>query len=81
MAELAVETVPETEDTQVEKKSRFQSFTINHPRTAKVVGVVAITAVTMGAVAAWQNRKQLLSQTEESEIDEETSSDESSETI
>ena len=41
----------------VEQTSRLKSFTVNHPRTAKVVGIAAITAVTLGAVQAWKTYK------------------------
>lgn len=44
---------------EIKKTSRLQSFTVNHPRTAKVVGIVAITAATMGAMTVWNNRKQI----------------------
>lgn len=80
MAELAVET-PETVEPQVEETSRFKTFTINHPRTAKVVGIAAVTALTLGAVQMWKARKQETTESEEFDIDEEVSSDESSETI
>jgi len=46
MAELAVETTTEAVEPQVEEKSRFKTFNVNHPRTAKVVGIAAVTALT-----------------------------------
>ena len=58
MAEPKIETIVETVETPVEKTSRFQSFTLNHPRTAKVVGIAAITAATLGAIQLWKNRQQ-----------------------
>lgn len=41
----------------VVKTSRLKSFQLNHPRTAKVVGIVAVTAATFG-VLAWRKNKQ-----------------------
>lgn len=77
MAEPGIETVTEVVDTPVEKTSRMQSFTINHPRTAKAVGIVAITAATLGAVAMWKNRKQMLDTIEgDTSDDSETDSSE-----
>ena len=63
MAEPAIET-PEAAEPQVEKTSRLKSFTLNHPRTAKVVGIVAVTAVTFGVIAKVQVRKQAVDTTE-----------------
>lgn len=58
MAEPGIETQTEILD-EVEKPSRLRSFKVNHPRTAKVVGIVAITAATLGALTVWKNRKQI----------------------
>ena len=58
MAEPKIETTVETVENPVEKTSRFQNFTLNHPRTAKAVGIVAITAATFGAIQVWKSRKQ-----------------------
>lgn len=63
MAEPAIELSSDIE-TQVEKTSRLKSFTVNHPRTAKIVGIAAITAVTLGAVSAWKAHKQDVETTE-----------------
>lgn len=43
---------------EVEETSRFRSFTVNHPRTAQFVGIAAITAATLGGMAAWKARQQ-----------------------
>jgi hypothetical protein len=64
MAELAIET-PEPTELEVEKTSRLKSFTVNHPRTAKVVGFAAITAVTLGAISAWKARNEQSETTED----------------
>lgn len=80
MAELAIET-PQAEEPEVEKTSRMKSFTVNHPRTAKVVGIAAVTAVTLGAVSAWKARKQESDSSEDTNTDEDPSFDASSETI
>lgn len=58
MAEPAIETTETIVETEVEKTSRLQSFTVNHPRTAKVVGFAAITAATLGAISLWKSRQQ-----------------------
>lgn len=58
MEELEVVT-NNVSELEVEKKSRLQSFTVNHPRTAKVVGILAITGATLGAMTVWNNRKQI----------------------
>jgi len=81
MAELAVETTTEAVEPQVEEKSRFKTFNVNHPRTAKVVGIAAVTALTLGAVQAWKARKQDDTSSEEPDTDVTVSFDESSETI
>jgi hypothetical protein len=65
MEELAIVT-SETTEPEVEKTSRFTSFTVNHPRTAKVVGIAAVTAATFGAMAMWKARQQESETTEES---------------
>lgn len=78
MAELATETTLEVVEPQNEKFS-LKSFTINHPRTAKVVGIAAVTALTLGAVQVWKARKQDASS--EADTVEGTLIDESSETI
>jgi hypothetical protein len=78
MEELAIVT---TEDTtlEVEKTSRLKSFTVNHPRTAKVVGILAITGATLGAMSMWKARNENLESTED-ESSEEVPFDASSET-
>jgi len=82
MAELAVETTTEAVEPQVEEKSsKFKTFTVNHPRTAKVVGIAAVTALTLGAVQAWKARKQDDTSSEEPDTDVTVSFNESSETI
>jgi len=60
MAEPKVETlVPTPEpEVEVEKTSRLKAFTVNHPRTAKVVGIVAITGATLGAIQLWKSRQE-----------------------
>lgn len=65
MAELAIET-PEPTELEVQKTSRFESFNINHPRTAKVVGIAVITGATLGAMTMWKARKQESETTEDS---------------
>lgn len=55
----AVASAPET-IVVVEEQSRLKSFTLNHPRTARVVGVVALTAATFGALQAWKSRKEIV---------------------
>lgn len=58
MAEIPTIVQPsEAVEPQVEKTSRFKSFTVNHPRTAKVVGIVALTAGVLGVVTAVKNKK------------------------
>jgi len=66
MAEPKIETIelvvePEVE---VEKTSRLKAFKTDHPRVAKVVGIAAITAVTLGAVSAWKSYRQEDNETE-----------------
>ena len=63
MAEPKIET-PEATEPQVEKTSRLKSFTVNHPRTAKVVGVIALTAATFAAISVVKNRRQAADTTE-----------------
>lgn len=62
---LDVPVVPE------QKTNRIQRFRINHPRTAKVVGIAAVTAAVLGTVTVLKNRKQaaLDSETETDELD------------
>lgn len=59
MAEPKIEVVA-AENTEVpaEETSRLASFRLNHPRTAKVVGIAALTAATLGAVQIWKTRRQ-----------------------
>jgi hypothetical protein len=78
MEELAIVT-SETTEPEVEKTSRFTSFTVNHPRTAKVVGIAAITAATFGAMAMWKARKEN-AESAEAESAEEVPFDASSKT-
>lgn len=59
MAESKIET-PEIVIVEVEKPSRFQSFSVNHPRTAKVVGIAVVTGATLGAITMWKAREQEL---------------------
>lgn len=63
MAESPIETSKATEP-QVEKTSRLKNFTVNHPRTAKVVGIVAVTVGTLGVISAVKARKQAANSTE-----------------
>lgn len=59
----------------VEKTSRLRNFRSNHPRVAKVGGIIAITGATLGALAVWKGRQQVVEPTEDHEtLDEETSS-------
>lgn len=46
-----------TESTS-DAQSGFKAFTMNHPRTAKVVGYAAVTTAVLGAVAWWNAKKQ-----------------------
>lgn len=75
MAEPKIEIVAETpvEPTEApveeQKTSRFQNFNLNHPRTAKVVGVIALTAATLGAVQVWKNRAEKKAALEAEEAD------------
>lgn len=57
MAEPPIET-PVAAEPQVEKASRLKSFRVNHPRTARVVGIVAGTVAVLGVVNYVKNRKQ-----------------------
>jgi hypothetical protein len=57
MAEPAIETPVATEP-QVEKTSRLKSFRVNHPRTARVVGIAAGAVAVLGVVNYVKNRKQ-----------------------
>jgi hypothetical protein len=79
MTELATETSETVVVVETEKPSRLKAFTVNHPRTAKVVGIVAITAATMGAVAAWKARHPEANETDEN-TEEDAPFDASSET-
>jgi hypothetical protein len=58
MAEPAIETIELVVEPEVEETSRLKSFTVNHPRTAKVVGIVAVTAATLGAMSLWKARQE-----------------------
>lgn len=71
MAEPKIEIVAETAEPPVEEQpNRFKAFTLNHPKTAKVVGIAAITVATLGAVQVWKNRKQDAEPTEDDASDE-----------
>lgn len=59
MAEPKIEASPEATLVPVVPASRLQRFTLNHPRTAQVVGLAAITAVVLGAVQAYKARRQI----------------------
>lgn len=59
MVEPRIEAVHSVPELTVAKPSRFQSFTLNHPRTAKVVGLVAITTATLGVISVVKNRRQI----------------------
>jgi hypothetical protein len=72
MAEPGIETQTDVV-VEVEKPSRLQSFKVNHPRTAKVVGIAAITAATFGAIAVWKNRRQIAQTVEDSAPEDENS--------
>lgn len=48
----------------VKELSSLEAFTINHPRTAKVVGIVALTGVTFAAIAGWKAHKLKTEKTE-----------------
>jgi hypothetical protein len=80
MAESKIETTetPETIVVTVEKPNRFRSFTVNHPRTAKVVSITALTAAVLGAVAYVKNRKQVEPETEIYEFEIEVPSEDAS---
>lgn len=41
-----------------EEQSRFKRFTLNHPRTAKVLGIAAITGATLGALQVIRARRE-----------------------
>lgn len=69
---------PET--SVVEETSRLKRFTLNHPRTAKVVSVVAITAATFGVLQAWKSRKQIVHEASEALESVDDSFQDSSET-
>lgn len=58
MAEPKIEVVA-AENTEVpaEEPSRLAKFRLNHPRTAQVVGIAALTAATLGAVQVWKSRR------------------------
>lgn len=57
-------TSPEAVQPPVEKTSRLQSFRVNHPRTAKVVGIVALTAGVLTAVNVVKSRNKVVVSTE-----------------
>lgn len=57
MAESTTET-SEAAEAKVEKSSRLKNFKVNHPRTAKVVGIAVVTVCTLGVVSAVKGRKQ-----------------------
>lgn len=38
------------------KTSRYKNFKLNHPRTARVVGIAAVTTVVLGGLA-WKNKR------------------------
>lgn len=44
---------------QVEKPSRIKSFTVNHPRTAKLMGIVALTAGVLTVVNVVKNKNRV----------------------
>lgn len=69
---------PELIIVEVEKPSRFRKFTVNHPRTAKVVSIAALTGAVLGAVAYVKNRKQVEPETETYEFEIEVPSDDAS---
>lgn len=69
MAEpVILEPTEAPEPVVVVKTSRLKNFKVNHPRTARVVGIAAITAATFG-VLAWRNNKKELDATEDSTSD------------
>jgi len=55
---IEVVTAEAVETTVEETPGRFKTFTLNHPKTAKVVGYTAAAAAILGAVALWKSRKQ-----------------------
>lgn len=82
MAEPVIGTVTEPEEpveTETEQPSRLKAFTLNHPRTAKVVGFAAIAAATLGVMQVWKNRKQNADESETDDSDEPFETDTSSE--
>lgn len=82
MAETVIGTVTEPEEpveTETEQPSRLKAFTLNHPRTAKVVGFAAIAAATLGAMQVWKNRKQNADESETDDSNEPFETDTSSE--
>lgn len=82
MAENVIGTVTEPEEpveTETEQPSRLKAFTLNHPRTAKVVGFAAIAAATLGVMQVWKNRKQNADESETDDSDEPFETDTSSE--
>lgn len=64
MAEPKIE-LPDVIEVPVNKTSRLKSFTVNHPRTAKVVGFTALACVVVGVVSAVQNRRQVVESTDD----------------
>lgn len=82
MAETVIGTVTEPEEpveTETEQPSRLKAFTLNHPRTAKVVGFAAIAAATLGVMQVWKNRKQNADESETDDSEEPFETDTSSE--
>lgn len=58
MAEKIEAVVTDITDSAVDAQSGLKRFTVNHPRTAKIVGYGAITAAALGGLAWWNARKQ-----------------------
>lgn len=76
---IIVQPNPDAAHAPVEKVSRFKNFTVNHPRTAKVVGIVALTAGVLTVVNVVKNRTEELDTPELDSLDN-TIVDHSSET-
>lgn len=51
-------TVTDISESVQDAQKGFKRFTVNHPRTAKVVGYAAVAAATIGALTVWKARKQ-----------------------
>lgn len=60
------ETIQPAKEAVVEQTSLLKTFTQNHPRAAKVVGITALTAATFAAISAWQAYK--LNEANEAEV-------------